>query len=104
MPVAGGAAVLVTNRELAEKSKHRPAWVKGFGERLAFKSPSYAPDMTVTPVAAAAKTAFSMSGLTPQDIHAAQIYDCYTIVVLLSWKMQDLFLKGKGCDSYVNTI
>ena len=96
MPVAGGAAVLVTNRELAQKAKHRPAWVTGFGERLAFKSPSYAPDMTVTPVAAAAKTAFAMSGLTPQDMHAAQIYDCYTITVLLSLEDAGFIPKGEG--------
>jgi acetyl-CoA acetyltransferase len=96
MPVAGGAAVIVTNSELANKTQHRPAFVKGFGERLAFKSPSYAQEMTVTPVAAAAQTAFAMAGMTPQDMHAAQIYDCYTITVLLSLEDAGFIPKGKG--------
>ena len=52
--------------------------------------------MTVTPVAEAAKRAFAMSGLTPKDIHAAQIYDCYTITVLLSLEDAGFVPKGEG--------
>jgi acetyl-CoA C-acetyltransferase len=96
MPVAGGAAVIVASKELAAKAKKRPAFVTGFGERLSFKSPSYAKEMTVTPVAEAAKRAFAMAGLTPQDIHAAQIYDCYTITVLLSLEDAGFVPKGEG--------
>ncbi|TMM46953.1 thiolase family protein [Colwellia ponticola] len=96
MPVAGGAAVIVASKELAARAKKRPAFVTGFGERLSFKSPSYAKDMTVTPVAEAAKRAFAMAGLTPQDIHAAQIYDCYTITVLLSLEDAGFVPKGEG--------
>lgn len=96
MPVAGGAAVIVTSKEVAARAKHRPAFVKGFGERLSFKSPSYAKDMTVTPVAEAAKRAFAMAGLKPEDMDAAQIYDCYTITVLLSLEDAGFCPKGEG--------
>lgn len=96
MPVAGGAAVIVASTELLNKTKHRGAVIKGFGERLSFKSPSYAKDMTVTPMAVAAKKAFEMSGLTPNDMHAAQIYDCYTITVLLSLEDAGFCKKGEG--------
>lgn len=96
MPVAGGAAVIVTSKEVAARTKHRPAYVKGFGERLSFKSPSYAKDMTVTPVAEAAKRAFAMAGVKPQDMDAAQIYDCYTITVLLSLEDAGFCPKGEG--------
>jgi len=96
MPVAGGAAVIVASKELAAKAKKRPAFVTGFGERLSFKSPTYAKEMTVTPVAEAAKRAFAMAGLTPQDIHATQIYDCYTITVLLSLEDAGFVPKGEG--------
>lgn len=96
MPVAGGAAVIVASKELAARAKKRPAFITGFGERLSFKSPSYAKDMTVTPVAEAAKRAFAMAGLTPQDINAAQIYDCYTITVLLSLEDAGFVPKGEG--------
>ncbi len=96
MPVAGGAAVIVASRELAERSKGRPAFVTGFGERLGYKSPSYAQDMTETPLAAAARTAFVMAGATPADMHAAQVYDCYTITVLLSLEDAGFCAKGEG--------
>lgn len=96
MPVAGGAAVIVTSKDVAKRTKHRPAYVKGFGERLSFKSPSYAKDMTVTPVAEAAKRAFAMAGVKPQDMDAAQIYDCYTITVLLSLEDAGFCPKGEG--------
>ena len=96
MPVAGGAAVIVTSKEVAARTKHRPAFVKGFGERLSFKSPSYAKDMTVTPVAEAAKRAFAMAGVKPGDMDAAQIYDCYTITVLLTLEDAGFCPKGEG--------
>jgi hypothetical protein len=51
MPVAGGAAVIVASKELAAKARHRGAAIKGFGEHLSFKSPTYAADMTRTPSA-----------------------------------------------------
>lgn len=94
MPVAGGAAVIVASKELAARAKHRPAFVTGFGERLAFKSPSYAEEMTETPIAHAARQAFAMSGTRPGDMDVAQIYDCYTITVLLS--LEDAGFCGKG--------
>ncbi|MGR5324772.1 thiolase family protein [Vibrio sp. DNB22_17_1] len=94
MPVAGGAAVLVTSKELATRARHRPAFVKGFGERLSYKSPSYSEEMTVTPLERAAKQAFTMAGVKPEDMNAAQLYDCYTITTLLS--LEDAGFCGKG--------
>jgi acetyl-CoA C-acetyltransferase len=32
MPVAGGAAVVVAGRDVAQRCPHRPVWVSGFGE------------------------------------------------------------------------
>lgn len=96
MPVAGGAAVLVTSKELAARARHRPAFVKGFGERLSYKSPSYSDEMTVTPLERAASKAFSMAGLKPQDMDAAQLYDCYTITTLLSLEDAGFCAKGEG--------
>lgn len=94
MPVAGGAAFIVTGRDMARGCRQRPVLIRGCGEQLDFKSPSYARDMTVTPIAAAARRAFNMAGLQPADMHMAQIYDCYTITVLLS--LEDAGFCGKG--------
>jgi acetyl-CoA acetyltransferase len=94
MPCAGGAAVVVASREVARRCRHRPVWVTGFGEHLTIKTPSYARDMVHTPVGPASRQAFAMAGITPGDIDAAQIYDCYTITVLLT--LEDAGFCGKG--------
>ncbi|KAB2968810.1 thiolase family protein [Zoogloea sp.] len=96
MPVAGGAAVIVASRKLAAKARHRGAVIKGFGEHLSFKSPTYAADMTRTPIGPAAARAFAMAGLKPADVDAAQIYDCYTITVLLTLEDAGFAPKGEG--------
>jgi acetyl-CoA acetyltransferase len=96
MPVAGGAAVIVASKELAAKARHRGAAIKGFGEHLSFKSPTYAADMTRTPIGPAAARAFAMAGIKPADVDAAQIYDCYTITVLLTLEDAGFAPKGEG--------
>lgn len=55
MPCVGGAAVVVANADLAKRARHRPVWVKGFGENVSFKTPTYAEDLLRTPIAAAAR-------------------------------------------------
>lgn len=96
MPVAGGSAFVVAGRKTAEALRNRPAYIKGFGERLATKSPSYAKDMLATPVGPASRSAFAMAGLSPIDVHMAQIYDCYTITVLLTLEDAGFCRKGEG--------
>ncbi len=94
MPVAGGGAVVVASREVAERCRHRGAYVAGFGEHLTIKTPTYAEDMCRTPVGPASQQAFAMAGVGPRDVNAAEIYDCYTITVLLT--LEDAGFCGKG--------
>ncbi len=96
MPVTGGAAVVVANADVARSCAHRPVWIKGFGERLAFKTPTYAEDLLWAPIAPAARTAFAMAGLTPEDMDMASLYDCYTITVLMLLEASGFCDKGKG--------
>ena len=42
MRVHGGTGVLIANADLARRARHRPVWIKGFGEHIAFKTPTYA--------------------------------------------------------------
>ena len=95
MPCTGGAAVIVANKSLTAKSNHRGVHITGFGERLATKSATYQ-DMTHTPVAHAARSAFAMSGRKPSDIDVLEAYDCYTITVLLTIEDSGFCAKGEG--------
>jgi acetyl-CoA C-acetyltransferase len=99
MPVAGGAAVVVTSSDTARKhGRHRPVRLTGFGERLAFKTPTYAEDLVRTPIAPAADTAFRMAGVARSDIDMVSIYDCYTITVLMTLEDAGFCDKGKGLE------
>ena len=69
-------------------------WIKGFGEHIAFKTPTYAEDLLHTPIARAADKAFAMSGLNRSDVDIASIYDCYTIMVGIT--LEDAGVCAKG--------
>ena len=95
-PVMGGAGVLVVSADVARRSKNRPVWVKGFGERVTCKMVMYAENLLQTPMIKAAASAFSMAGLTPANMDMVSIYDCYTITALLSLEDAGFCDKGAG--------
>jgi len=102
MPCAGGASIVVANADIARRARRRPVWIKGFGERLAFKTPTYAEDLVRTPIADAARQAFEMATITPDDVDMVSVYDCYTITVLMTLEDAGFCGKGKGAD-FINS-
>ncbi len=94
MPCFGGGAIVVTSKERAKRAKNRPAYIIGGGENTTHLSVTYDPDMTHTPIKAAADRAWAMAGVKPKDIDLASLYDCYTITVLLT--LEDAGFCGKG--------
>jgi acetyl-CoA acetyltransferase len=98
MRVQGGVGVLVANADVARRARHRPVWVKGFGEHIAFKTATYAEDLMTTPIARAAEHAFAMAGLAPSAVDMASLYDCYTITVLMTLEDAGFCGKGEGMD------
>ncbi len=104
MRVQGGAGVLIANADLARRARHRPVWIKGFGENISFKTPTYAADLLTTPIARAAERAFGMAGLGRGDVDVASIYDCYTITVLMSLEDAGFCGKGTGMRWLTDTI
>lgn len=65
MPVAGGAALIIASKEVAARARKRPSYITGFGEHLAYKSPSYARDMLHTPSALLHAAPLTWRGLSP---------------------------------------
>jgi acetyl-CoA acetyltransferase len=96
MPCTGGAAFVVTRTDRARDTRHRPARVTGFGERVTHKTHSYMADMTVSPLAGASKQALAMAGVTPAGVDVVELYDCYTITALLSIEDSGFCGKGEG--------
>jgi acetyl-CoA C-acetyltransferase len=98
MPCHGGAAVVIANAALARRSRNRPVWIKGFGERISYKTPTYAEDLLRSPISAAAELAFRMAGVARESVDLASIYDCYTITVLMSLEDAGFCAKGEGME------
>ena len=98
MPVAGGGAIIVASKEIANRCNHSPASITGFGEHLTMKTPTFAKDLCQSPVGPASDTAFDMAGIARHEIDACQIYDCYSITVLMTLEDAGFCEKGKGMD------
>ena len=96
MPCAGGAGVVVTTLERAQRTGLRPVVVSGFGEHITHKSITYAPSLTQIPIVAAADRAFAMAGVGREAIDVASMYDCYTITVLVTIEDSGFCAKGVG--------
>ena len=90
----GGGAVVITSQERARNLRSAPVSVLGYGQAITQADISLAPDLVRTGAAVSGKNAFAMAGLSPDDIDVAEIYDSFTITVLLS--LEDLGFCAKG--------
>ena len=94
----GGAAIVVSGAEYARDLRKRPIFVAGIAEGHP-DSPSVItqrPDMTRLGLAKAAPKAFAMAGVQPADIDVAEIYDCFTYIVLCQIEDLGFCKKGEG--------
>lgn len=96
--VSDGAAavVLMSAKRARELQVDKPVPVLGFGQGQTSWDVALRRDLTTTAAAVSAQTAFRMAGLTPKDIDVAQIYDCFTIAVLMTLEDYGFCKKGEG--------
>lgn len=91
----GGAALVVMSEKRARELGVREAVpVLGFGHGQTSWDVQLRPSLTSTEAARAAHTAFSMAGVKPSGVDVAQLYDCFTITVLMT--LEDYGFCGKG--------
>jgi acetyl-CoA acetyltransferase len=93
----GAAAVVVMSaRRARERNIRAPVPILGFGQGQTSWDVPQRPVLTTTMAKSSAETAFRMAGLGPKNIDVAQIYDCYTIAVLMTLEDYGFCKKGEG--------
>lgn len=93
----GGGAVVVTTAERARDLRHTPIWVLGHGESHTHNTILNMPDLAMHQAAVASgRDAFAMADLTPADIDVAEIYDSFTITVIMTLEALGFCGRGEG--------
>lgn len=93
----GGGAVVVTSAERARNTRKAPIWVLGHGESHTHNTIANMPDLaTHNAAVASGSDAFAMAGLTPADIDVAEIYDSFTITVVMTLEALGFCGRGEG--------
>ncbi len=92
----GGGAVVITSARRAADAKKPPVWILGHGETHTHNTIASMPDLTVTGAIQSGRDAFAMAGVTHTDIDVAEIYDSFTITVILSLEALGFCKPGEG--------
>jgi acetyl-CoA acetyltransferase len=99
----GGCAQIVTTVERARDLKAKGAVVRGVGQAAGADQENmtsfYRPDITFLPeMDLVAKQVYAMSGLRPDDVDAAIIYDAFTPIVMWQLESFGFCKRGEGKD------
>jgi len=92
----GAGAVVLTSAARARTLRKPPALVLGTGSCHTHAMISEMPDLTTTGAAVSGPLAFGQAGLSPSDVDVVQLYDSFTITVLLLLEDLGFCAKGEG--------
>lgn len=96
----GGAAFVVTSAERARDLQRPPVDLLGsaMGHPDSPSAITQRPDLTTIGIKKAAPIAFAMAGVDHDEIDVAEVYDCFTFVVLCQLEDLGFCKKGEGGD------
>jgi acetyl-CoA C-acetyltransferase len=98
MPCAGACAFIVTRADIARGMRHKPAYILGGALGILRSNLSYVGEITISPVGKAARKAFAMAGVGPNDVNVMEIYDSFTITVMCELEESGFCKKGEAGD------
>jgi acetyl-CoA acetyltransferase len=90
------AAVIVTTAERARDLAQEPVYILGVGQGFTHSDLPWARSMTGVAMRGASERAYAMAQLGPADIDLAELYDCFTYVVLATLEGYGFCKKGEG--------
>jgi acetyl-CoA acetyltransferase len=91
----GAGAFVITSSERASDLRQRPVSVLGFGEGHTLGALE-APSLTTLGGAVASASAYAMAGIGPADVDFAELYDCFTAIVVVTVEDYGFAPKGEG--------
>jgi len=92
----GAAAVLLVGAELARAFTDDPIYIIGSGQ-ASDGALHNRPDLTTLNAARrACEQAYEMAGVTPADIKAAEVHDCFTVAEIIATEDLCFFPPGQG--------
>jgi acetyl-CoA acetyltransferase len=92
----GGAAFIMTSAERARDFRHRPVYLLGVGEGHSHEHITQALSLTTSAAKEAGERAYAMAGLRSKDVDVAELYDCFTPVVIIELEDLGFCPKGEG--------
>ena len=96
----GGAAYIITTEENAKELKKDPIYIEGIGQGHPSWDFFRRPELATSGAAIAGKMAFDSAQMTTDDVDFCEIYDCFTIVPLISLEEYGFVKKGEGGSFY----
>ena len=93
----GSAAVVLASEEVAKRLSDTPVWIKGIGSSSDSANLSRRGSYVGLEAAVrAAKSAYSIAKVGPEDVDVATAHDCFTIAELMAYEDLGFCRKGEG--------
>jgi acetyl-CoA acetyltransferase len=92
----------MTTAERSRDLRKPPVFVRGFGEAHTHWTVAAMPDLTLTPAVDSGKIAMDMAGVSHKDIDVVEVYDSFTITVLLTLEALGFCERGEGGEFVSN--
>ncbi len=96
----GGAAYIVTSEARAKDMRKKPVYIEGIGQGHPSWDFFRRPDLATSGAKLSGKMAFESAGMQPSDIDFCEIYDCFTIVPIITLEEYGFVDKGEGGAFY----
>lgn len=93
----GSSVVILASKDVASKITDKPVWILGLGAANDTTSMSGRKLLTGLQAARdAAKAAYEMAGIGPEDVDLAEVHDCFTISEILAYEDLGFAKPGEG--------
>lgn len=92
----GAAAAIITTADRARDLKQKPVHLLGQGYGLSHSYVGEAMNLPHSGAVMSGKKAFAMAGVSHADIDVAELYDCFTITVIIELEDLGFCKKGEG--------